>query len=278
MSDPYREVTKRHAKGGLSPLGWFLVVVFGFAAVGLAGVVGVGFFVAKQASEVIADFKENPVEAFVDLADAAGDDIEVVSRDDEDGTVTLRVRDTGDLVSVDLSEVPKMLGGGQDQTVRFDGEADESGGVLTVRTPDGETRIELRGNEEGGFLHISTPDDEVHLGAGAEASGLPDWVPLVPGSRLYKRLFSAETDEGRVGAVLVRIDDDPETVMSWYQERMPDLGFVVSTSRVRRGDGEFKGKIEWTARGGGEEREVSIALGEDDDGEGFLFLFYRDRR
>lgn len=278
MTDPYTEVSRREGRSGLSGLGWVFVVLGACFTLGLVGLTGLGFFFAKKASSVLADFRERPVEAFVDLAQALGEDVEVVSANEEDGTVLLRVRDTDDLVTVDLSQVPQMLGGEPSPGVRVNGEADESGGILTIVTPEGETRIELRGGDEGGFLRISTPDDDVHLGAGLEAGDLPGWVPVYPGARVHKRLFSATTDEGLVGAVLLRVDDTPRAVLDWYGDTMPDGGFVASGTRVHADDGSFRGKVEWTLREGGDEREVSVAVGTDDDGEGFLFLFYRDER
>lgn len=276
--DPYAEVNRRERKSGLSPVGWFFVVLGGFFTLGFMSLVGLGIFVARQASTVIEDLKEDPAGTFAELAEFVDEDVEVVEADREDGTVTLRVRETGDLVSVDLSELPSMLGGESDQTVRFNGEADEGGGVLTIQTPSGETRIELRGDEAGGFLRISTPDDDIHFGAGGEARSVPGWVPVHPDARVQKRLFSAATDDGRVGAVLYRIDEDPEAVLEWYRDEMPDGGFRISSTSTTSRDGRVEGKIEWeTARAeGNDEREVSVAVGSDDDGEGFLLLFYRE--
>ena len=276
MADPYSEVTRREGKGGLSPLAWFFVILGGFFTIGFMGLLGVGFFFAKKASSVLADFRENPVEAFAELAEVVDEEIEVVATDEAEGTVTLRVRDTGDLVSVDLSDLPAMIGQKVEEGIRFNGEADESGGVLTINTSDGETRIELRGDGDGGFLKISTPDEDMHFGAGGDAGALPRWVPVYPDARLEKRLFSAVTDDGRVGGALLRIDDDPERVLRWYQERMPEGGFTASVSRIQLDDGEVQGKMEWSSREGGEDREVSVVVGSDDDEGGFLLLIYRE--
>ncbi|NNF28790.1 MAG: hypothetical protein HKN73_16315 [Gemmatimonadetes bacterium] len=274
--DPYAEVNRRDRKSGLSPVGWFFVVLGGFFTLGFMSLVGLGLFMARQASSVLEDLREDPTGTFVELAEFVDEDVEVVDADEGDGTVTLRVRETGDLVSVDLSQLPSMLGGESNEAVRFNGEADESGGVLTIQTPGGETRIELRGDEAGGFLRISTPDDDMHFGAGGEASSVPDWLPVHPDARVQKGLFSAATDDGRVGAVLYRIDEDPKAVLEWYQDQMPEGGFRVSSSSTTSRDGRVEGKIEWDARAGGDEREVSVAVGSDDEDEGFLLLFYRE--
>ena len=274
--DPYKEVNRRDGKSGLSPIGWFFVVLGGFFTLGFMGLVGLGLFMARQASSVIEDFKADPAGTFAELAEFVDEDVEVVETDRDDGTVTLRVRETGDLVSVDLSQLPTMLGGKDDGAVRFNGEADESGGVLTIQTPGGETRIELRGDEEGGFLSISTPDDDIHFGAGGEARSVPGWVPVHPDARVRQRLFSAMTDDGRVGAVLYEIDHDPKAVLEWYQDEMPEGGFRVSSTSTTRRDGRIEGRIEWETRASeDDERELSVAVGSDEDGEGFLLLIYR---
>ena len=84
------------------------------------------------------------------------------------------------LVTVNISESSIPVQEAADPSVRFDGEADKSGGILRIETEAGKTKVELRGGEDGGFLDISTPDREMRFGAGSGSSALPEWVPVYP--------------------------------------------------------------------------------------------------
>lgn len=266
MSDPYSEAT-RYDRRGMSPLAKIMLVVAGFAALGMTVLFVVGLLFVRKASETAVDFRENPAEALADMAELFGEDVEVVETDGNAERVVLRFGDEGELVTVDLAQAMDRIREG----VRFEGEASESGGRIRLRTSDGETRIELRGDGDGGFLRIDSPDGELRLSAGDQAGELPNWVPVYPGARVRNQLFAQETESGRSGAVVLSTDAAPRDVIAWYGDRLDDAGYKTSVVVVGA-DGD-RGRVEVTSGGDGG-RKLSVVAGQDDDGSGMIVLLY----
>lgn len=266
MSDPYSEAT-RYDRRRLSPLARIMLIVAGCFAVGLTTLVIVGMLVVRKASEVAADYHDHPAETIAEMAEFFAGDVTVVATDSEDEQVTLRVGDGGELVTVDLAQVVEQAMEG----IRFEGEADESGGRLRIRTSDGETRIELRGGDDGGFLRISSPDGDVLFGAGDTAADLPGWVPLYPETRVEKQLFSKQTETGRAGAVALTTEASAGDVVAWYADALEEAGFEKSVLVMGRGDEH--GRLQVTS-GRDDGRKLSVVAGRDHDGSGTIVLFY----
>ena len=221
---------------------------------------------------MIGDFREAPAATLAGMAEKLGDDVTVVSTDEDEGKVVLRVGSVGELVTVDLAQSSEPEQEAAEQGVRFEGEADESGGILHVDTESGRTTVELRGGEDGGFLGISTPDREMRFGAGTGSSALPRWVPVYPGARMGKRLFSAEFDESSVGGAELRSDATPQEIFDWYQKALEGR---VETVTSRSGTGGLeRAKIE-TAAWGIENRELVLQVSRHDDGGGRIVIVYR---
>ncbi len=267
MSDPYSEAT-RHDRRGMSPLAKIMMVVAGCAALGMTALVVVGLLLVRKASDRAVDFRENPAEAFAEMAERFAEDVTVVETDEDAERVVIRFGDERELVTVDLAQAMDRIREG----VRFEGEASESGGRIRIRTSDGETRIELRGDGDGGFLRIDSPDGELRLGAGDEAGELPRWVPVYPGARVRNVLFANESESGRAGAVVLSTDAAAGDVVAWYEDRLDGAGYSTSVVVV----GPDRGRLEVTSSGGdGDEgRKLSVVAGRDDDGSGLIFLLY----
>jgi len=266
MSDPYSEAT-RHDRRGMSPLAKIMVVVAGCAALGMTALVVVGLLLVRKASDRAADFRENPAEAFAEMAERFADDVTVVETDEGAERVVIRFGDEGELVTVDLAQALDRVREG----VRFEGEASESGGRIRIRTSDGETRIELRGDGDGGFLRIDSPDGEMRFRAGDEAGELPNWVPVYPGARVRDLLFSQKSETGRAGAVVLSTDAAAADVVAWYEDRLDGAGYRTSVVVV----GPDRGRLEVTSGGDGDDgRKLSVVAGRDDDGSGLIFLLY----
>lgn len=246
-----------------------MLVVAGCAALGMTAVVVVGLLFLRNASDRAVDFRENPAEAFAEMAERFAEDVTVVETDEGAERVLIRLADESELVTVDLAQAMDRIREG----VRFEGEASESGGRIRFRTADGETRIELQGDGDGGFLRIESPDGEMRFRAGDEAGELPGWVPVYPGARVGNVLFSNESESGRAGAVVLRTDAAAGDVVAWYEDRLDGAGYSTSVVVV----GPDRGRLEVTSGGDGNEgRKLSVVAGRDDDGSGLIFLLYAE--
>ena len=261
MSDPYREATRHGRSSGMPTFAKVALIVGGLFIVLVTVLVLIGLAVAKRISDEIGNFSEEPAATLANMMEKLGTDVTVVSTNEDEGEVVLRVGSGGELVTVDIAETsePDQEGGEPDRqagepdqeaarvSVRFDGEADESGGILRVDTESGRTTVELRGDEDGGFLDISTPGHEVRFGAGTGSSALPDWVPLYPGAKLSRRQFSAEVDQGSVGGAVFRSDETPGPDLRVVQGGAGRTHHLVQLFRGPKGQG-----------GAGEHRSLGV--------------------
>ncbi len=272
MSDPYREATRHSRSGGMSTFAKVILIGGGFFVVAgiAAAVAGVAF--VKRVSVMIGDFKEAPAATLAGMAEKLGDDVAVVSTDEDEGKVVLRVGSAGELVTVDLAQSSEPEQEAAEPGVRFEGEADESGGILHVDTEGGRTSVELRGGEDGGFLDISTPNHELRFGAGTGSSALPRWVPMYPGSVMGQRLFSAEFDEGSVGGAELRSDAALQEIFDWYQEALEGR---VETVTSRTGSGGLERAMIETGAWGVENRQLVLQFSKHDEGGGRIVVVYR---
>ena len=277
MSDPYREATRHSRSSGRATFARVALIVGGLFVALVTVLVMIGLAVAKRISDEIGDFGEEPVATLANMMDKLGADVTVVSTNEDEGTVVLRVGGDGELVTVDVSDPDRADGDpgreAAQQGVRFDGEADRNGGILRVDTESGRTTVELRGDEDGGFLDISTPGHEVRFGAGTASSALPDWVPVYPGAQLSKRQFSVAVDKGSAGGAVFRSDATPDRIFEWYRKALDGHLTSYSFSRVRTGKVE-RASIEasvWED----ETRGLSLNIGGDDDGRTVVAIVYR---
>ena len=272
MSDPYREATRHMRSRGMSKSARVALLVGGFFVVGTTIMVMAVVGVIRRISDAVGDFQENPAATVANMVEGLGADVTVVSTDEDEGKVVLRVGAAGELVTVNISESSIPVQEAADPSVRFDGEADKSGGILRIETEAGKTKVELRGGEDGGFLDISTPDREMRFGAGSGSSALPEWVPVYPGAQVDKRLFSVDVDEGSVGGVILKSDATPRELFDWYREALDGKTSTITTTSMR--DGEMRARIEAVVRGG-EHRELTAQISEDDEGKSVIVIVYR---
>ena len=272
MSDPYREATRHSRSRGMSKFARVALLVGGIFVVGTTIMVVAVVAVIRKLSDAVGDFQENPAATVANMVEGLDANVTVVSTDEDEGKVVLRVGGAGELVTLNVSESSSPVQEAADPSVRFDGEADKSGGILRIETEAGKTKVELRGGEDGGFLDISTPDHEMRFGAGSGSSALPQWVPVYPEAQVDKRLFSAETDEGSVGGAVLTSDATPQKLFDWYREALDGKTSTITTTSMR--DGKMRARIEAVVRGP-EHRQLTAQIGEDDDGESFIVIVYQ---
>jgi hypothetical protein len=197
-------------KKGLSPLAWVGIGCGALVLIGLI-VAGIGvMYVGKKASDLAGDFEKNPAMAAAKLAVRVNPELELVESDDERGTLTVRNKETGEVLTFDLEEIEQ--------------------GKLSVLTEEGEeTSVTFRSGEGG--LEIESEQDGTtsRLRFGASAGEIPDWVPVYPGTEPASNFISA-TGEGTQGMFSLTTDDSPDDVLSWYSDEIEDLGMEPERS------------------------------------------------
>ncbi|MCP4224029.1 MAG: hypothetical protein GY773_11850, partial [Actinomycetia bacterium] len=108
MSEPQTPApptTQPPAKKKVSPWVWVLGGCLVLIVVVLLLMGGCTWFLADKAKDIAADFEANPAKAAAEMAVRLNPDLELVSTDEEAGTMTVLQKSTGKEVTLDFDEI-----------------------------------------------------------------------------------------------------------------------------------------------------------------------------
>ncbi len=226
------------ARKGVSPLVWVLVgcgVLLVLVAVAL--LIG-GVLVARKAKSVLGEVQDNPAMVVAKALVAANPEVELVSADEDAGTITVRNKKTGEVLTVDLEEAKR--------------------GKFTFTTGEGKRVQVTTEGEEGGTVHIESEEGEVAIGEGVEAE-VPEFLPVYPGMRL-EGTASARLASGATGGLWrFTASATPQAILDFYRREMEAKGFQVSVTTNRRGREVAGGLLHATVDGGAQVLTVMVA-------------------
>ncbi len=230
---------------GLHPLAWvgigcgvILVIVV------IAMLIG-GFFLARTVKNVAEDFEDNPGLATARLVVKASPELEEVETDEAAGTMTIRNKKTGELITVNFDDIKEG---------RFSWTAD--GEEVTVDVSDAESGTVKIESSDGDGFQLTTGD--------AVDEEIPDWVPVYPGTEPKNR-GSMKTDEMVSGNYTTTTDDGVDEVLEYFQETLKSAGYDVSINTFSSDDtggGMINGSL------GSEGKSVVVVVGSDDGATG----------
>jgi hypothetical protein len=226
---------------GLHPLAWVGIGCGVLTVIIIAVVMVGGFFLARTVKNVAEDFEDNPGLATARLIVKASPELEEVEVDEDAGTMTIRNRKTGELITVNFDDI---------QEGRFSWTAD--GQEMTVDVSDA----------EDGTVKIESSDgDGFALTTGAAVSEeIPEWVPVYPGSEPANR-GTMTTNDSVNGNFTLSTDDAVADVLGFYRDRLKEVGFQVTVNTYSGGDTEgamINSVLE------AENRTVIVMIGRDD--------------
>ena len=92
------------AKKGLPVWAWIGIGCGALSILVLVVLMVGGFFVARKVQDVAADFEENPAMATARMIVKLNPELEEVATDEEAGTITVRNRKTGEVITVNFEE------------------------------------------------------------------------------------------------------------------------------------------------------------------------------
>jgi hypothetical protein len=199
---------------------WVLVGCGTFILAGVVVVILLGYFVWNKAKEAGLDpelMKNHPAQAVGKMVVAMNPDVELVSADDVKGTITVRDKKTGKVVTVNLEQA-------RNGNIKF--KAQDNGE---------EVSIEAKGDANKGTVEVKSPTGSATFSAGTSAE-LPDWLPAYPGGTTEGN-FSARAKDGMGGSFGFTTTDSVQTVMSFYEDHLRQAGFKVTTMPVQQ-DGQ----------------------------------------
>lgn len=224
-------------KKGLSPLAWVgigcgALVVLVLIAFAVAAAIGVSWLGGKA-----KEFEANPAMAAAKLLVAANPEIELVEADDDAGTITVRNKETGEVLTVNLDEIEQgrisFESEGETVTMGME-EGDDGEGAFTVRDSEGKATF--------------------RVGAGGEGE-IPAWVPRYEDARV-QGTFQSRTGSEITGGFSFETTDSVEEVMGWYAGAFAGEGLSESGRNTYQ-SGDTRGGM-LTGEGGG--RTVSLML------------------
>lgn len=225
-------------KKGLSPLAWIgigcgalaVLAVIGFSVMLVAG----GWFIKKQAEKI----EKNPM-VVAEWFLRANPDLEVVSTDEDAGTITVKNVKTGEVMTLNAKDIKE--------------------GRLEVKTEDGTAVFDASG-KDGTIKVTDEKGSQVATlqAGGAAPQNLPSWLPLYPGGTV-QGTFDTNTAEGRSASFTLTTQDTGDKVLSFYESRLKEAGLTVDSTTVTS-TAEGKGGI-LTASGENPHRQVSVLVG-----------------
>jgi len=228
-------------KKGLSVLAWVGIGCGGLVVLFFAGCVAAGYMGMAWLGGMVAEFEENPAMASARLIVRTNPELELVSSDDTAGTLTIRSRETGETVTVDLQDIERgsIRFESGDEEVTLDVEGGEEGqGAVTIRDKEGETQF-----------RTGTGGDE----------DIPDWVPRYPGVTPAGTSFM-RSDGEMSGSFTVETDDPVDDVIDYYREALEAAGFTEASYTTSRSAGTRNANLMTES----ENRRVGVLVSERD--------------
>lgn len=214
---PVGQAPPQPAKKG--PWLWVLVGCLGLIVlVGLA--VGGGMlFIAHKAKQAGLDtelMKRNPGLAAAKMAVALNKDLEIVSTDEDGGTMTLREKSTGKQITVNFEDIKKGK-------IVF---TDETGKTATI--------------EGGSDGSITATSEKGTMRAGGKWSP-PDWLPVYAGATIEGgSQIQSPASEGGVGTLTT--SDSVDDVLKFYEDALKGMNMKVAKA-VSSSDNNRTGSV-----------------------------------
>ncbi len=229
------------AKKKTSPWVWVLLGCLGVIVLGLVIAVVGTIFVAKKVKGFAEDAQKNPVITGVEMMARFDKDIDVVSKDRDNDTITIRNKKTGETITLNAENF-------KDGHISWKSDKGEGG----------EVTFDAKGEGGEGSLKIRTDKGEMSFGTGTRVEQ-PDWVPSYPGSS-PTGTASASTQDEEGGSFTFKTADTVSDVLDFYKEKLKGEGFEVSSSSWEKDGSTAGGGVNATSGN----RSVTVAIGSED--------------
>jgi hypothetical protein len=228
---------------GTKVLLWIVGIVMGFILLSFASCSVIGFYALHKVKQAGFDsdlMRKNPALATAKMAVSLNPDTEILSSNDKAGTMMVRDKKTGKVVSMkfDLQKKAMVI-------------TDENGKSTTFTTT---------GEGANSSLEMNGPAGIVKIGNGLDKA--PDWVPAYPGSS-PQSTFSANTSAEQTGSFAFVTQDQVDKVIAFYSDSLKSGGFAVS-NMSSNSEGKVGGMVSGEEKAS--KRTVMVNLATDHDG------------
>ncbi|MGH9828200.1 MAG: hypothetical protein ACREDR_33675 [Blastocatellia bacterium] len=194
----------------------------------VVGFFAVSYFVYYKAKTAVKEagidpelIQKKPALAAAKAVVAVDPDLELVSSDDDKGTLTIRNKKTGETITVNADDINK--------------------GKVTF-TKDGKEvgSIEVKSDKDSGSLELKSDQGSAKFGTGI-ADKLPSWLPAYPGSNIQWNASINAADGAHTGDFHFSTNDSANTVADFYSDAFKKAGLSVTTTTAtgQTGTGTF---------------------------------------
>ena len=187
---------------------------------------------AKQAAHIL---EKNPGYAVARMIVAANPDVELVSTDEDKGTITVRDKKTGKVLTMNLADAQK--------------------GKFVFEQDGQKVAVEAHGDGDKGSLELKSSEGSMKFNAGAGGDKLPDWLPVYPGAAPQGSV-TMQNATGTNGSFHFTTKDSVEQVMSYYEDALKKAGLKVNTNTVQANGKTGMGVV--TAEETGNKRKAMV--------------------
>jgi len=248
---------------GLKIFLWILGVFAGLAILVVIGIVGLGFFFVHKAKQAGFDsdlMKKNPALAVAKMAVTGNPDTELISSNDDAGTIVVKDKKTGKVITMKFDPEKKTMvvtdENGKTGSLRLDTDK----GSLVVTDAQGKTST-ITANGQSGSVQVNGADGStVKLGANADKA--PGWVPVYPGSS-PQSTFSSSSAKEQSGTYTFIAADTPDKILSYYERALKASGMRTSNT-LSTTNGKVTGFVSGSADG--DKRSVMVTVSGETDG------------
>jgi hypothetical protein len=228
---------------GSKLLFWILGIVLGLMLIGFGSCAVIGFYAVHKVKQAGFDsdlMKKNPAFATAKMAVSMSPDAEIVSSDDNSGTIVVRDKKTGKTTTMKFDPQKKSM-------VIID----ENGKSVSMTTT---------GEGANSGMEMKSSEGTVKIGANADKA--PDWVPSYPGSSPQSS-YSATNAGEQSGTFAFTTPDSAEKVIAFYGDSLKSHGFTVS-NMTTNSDGKAGGMV--TGEDKANKRTVMATIGTENEG------------
>jgi hypothetical protein len=196
ISPPPGAPPQTPAKKGLGPLGWILIGCGGLVVIGMIAA-GACFYVVKKQAE---KFEKNPALAAAELAVRVNPDTEVVSKDEEKGTLTIKNTKTGEVGTFSAEDLKN--------------------GRISWKSDKGSATF------DGSGIKVTNEKGETTTFGSATPQSFPSWIPTYPGATVQGTMDTTNA-EGHSAAFTVTTSDSIDKVADYYEAQLKNAGLKV---------------------------------------------------
>jgi hypothetical protein len=187
------------------------------------------YIAAKKAREYAREAQKNPVFASLSLVASLHPDIQIVSKDEDTGKITLKNKKTGEVVTIDTTQyTTENIGKAFEKFT----EQSQKGAAATSKpmTASDDSSENSSSSTNSSSEPESAPEPKISAGKAAALAAtlakFPSYVPAYSGGTTTEASQTV-MGAGKFSNYVFLTSDKPETVVDFYEKKLTKAGFTA---------------------------------------------------